>query len=84
MRAIEASEKIVCRFCNLHGGLEAAMPIITDQFSKVGADFSNPSKEELKVIVERLLELLSGCKPPFIVEKERKMWQRWINNISYT
>jgi hypothetical protein len=84
MKAIEASDEIVCRFCNLNGGLEAAMPFIAYQFKKVGADFSNPTKEELREIVMGLLELLNGCKPSHVVDRERRIMFRWIEQIEDT
>ncbi|UCE38140.1 MAG: hypothetical protein JSW00_02575 [Thermoplasmata archaeon] len=84
MKAVEVSDEIVCRFCNLNGGLEAAMPFIAYQFKRVGADFSDPTKEQLKDIVEGLLALLVGCKPPDVVERERRIMLRWIDNIEPT
>lgn len=84
MRAVEASDEIVCRFCNLNGGLEAAMPFIAYQFKRVGADFSNPTKKELREIVEGLLRLLGDCKPPHVVQRERRVFLRWIEKIEDT
>ena len=84
MKAIEVSDEIVCRFANLNGGLEAAMPFIAYQFKKVGADFSNPTKEELADIVDGLVALLTGSKPPEIVEREKRMMHRWIEKIEAT
>ena len=84
MKAIEASDEIVCRFCNLHGGLEAAMPFIAYQFKKVGADFSNPTKEQLREVVEGLLDLLKGYKPAYLVEREKRVMLGWINDIDDT
>lgn len=84
MKAIEASDEIVCRFCNLNGGLEAAMPFIAYQFKKVGADFSNPTKQELRTIVEGLLRLLTDCKPPHVVRRERRVMLGWVDKIADT
>ncbi|UCE72861.1 MAG: hypothetical protein JSV56_07435 [Methanomassiliicoccales archaeon] len=84
MNAIEASDEIVCRFCNLHGGLEAAMPFIAYQFKRVGADFSNPTKDELREIVLGLLRLLDGSKSPDVVARERKVMLGWIEKIEDT
>ncbi len=84
MKAIEASDEIVCRFCNLNGGLEAAMPFIAYLFKKVGADFSNPTKDELKEIVMGLLKLLSDCKPPHVVQREKRVMLGWIDKIEDT
>ncbi|MEE9150375.1 MAG: hypothetical protein V3U20_00895 [Thermoplasmata archaeon] len=84
MKAIEASDEIVCRFCNLNGGLEAAMPFIAYQFKKVGADFSNPTKKELRTIVKGLLGLLDGCKPQYVVQRERRVMLGWIEKIEDT
>ena len=81
MKPLEASDEIVCRFCNLNGGLEAAMPFIAYQFKRVGADFSNPTKEELREVVYGLLRLLDGTKPPDVVARERKIMLQWIDKI---
>ena len=81
MRAVEVSDEIVCRFCNLNGGLEAAMPFIAYQFKKVGADFSNPTKENLEEIVFGLLALLDGTKPPEVVARERRIMLGWLDKI---
>jgi hypothetical protein len=84
MKPVEASDEIVCRFCNLNGGLEAAMPFIAYQFKRVGADFSNPSKNELREIVYGLIRLLDGTKPPDVVARERKIMLAWIDKIDDT
>ncbi len=81
MKAVEASDEILYRFCNLHGGLEAAMPFITHQFKKFGADFSNPTKEELRLIANELLKILADCNPHYVVDRERKAMLRWIRSI---
>ena len=84
MKPVEASDEIVCRFCNLNGGLEAAMPFIAYQFKRVGADFTNPSKDELREIVDGLIRLLDGTKPPDVVARERKIMLGWIDKIDRT
>jgi hypothetical protein len=84
MKPVEASDEIVCRFCNLNGGLEAAMPFIAYQFKRVGADFTNPSKDELREIVYGLIRLLDGTKPPDVVARERKIMLGWIDKIDST
>lgn len=84
MKPVEASDEIVCRFCNLNGGLEAAMPFIAYQFKRVGADFSNPSKNELKEIVYGLIRLLDGTKAPDVVARERKIMLAWIDKVDDT
>jgi hypothetical protein len=84
MKAVEVSDEIVCRFCNLNGGLEAAMPFIAYQFKRVGADFSNPTKAELQDIVEGLLRLLIDCKPRDVVEREKRVMLRWLESIEAT
>jgi hypothetical protein len=84
MKPVEASDEIVCRFCNLNGGLEAAMPFIAYQFKRVGADFTNPSKDELREIVYGLIRLLDGTKPPDVVARERKIMLGWIDKIDDT
>lgn len=84
MKAVEASDEIICRFCNLYGGLEAAMPFIVHQFKKVGADFRNPTKDELAEIVDGLIGLLSDFTPQYIVDRERRVMLRWVKSIEPT
>jgi hypothetical protein len=84
MKAVEASDEIVCRFAILNGGLEAAMPFIAYQFKRAGADFSDPTKEQLRDIVEGLIRLLTDCKPSDVVERERRIMLRWIDRIEPT
>ena len=84
MNAVEASDQIVVRFCSLHGGLEAGMPFVVHQFKKIGADFSNPSKEELKMIVLALIRLLRDYKSPDVVDREKRLMLRWVNSIEPT
>jgi hypothetical protein len=84
MKAIEVSDNIVSRFCNLNGGLEAAMPFVSYQFKKIGADFRNPSQRELETVVHGLLEILRDSKPPYIVEREKRIMLKWVRNIEPT
>ncbi len=81
MKAVEVSDEIMYRFCNLHGGLEAAMPYIAHQFKKIGADFSNPTKEELSLIANELIKILADCNPRFVVDRERRAMLKWIRSI---
>jgi hypothetical protein len=84
MKAVQASDEIVCRFAILNGGLEAAMPFIAYQFKRAGADFSDPTKEQLRDIVEGLIRLLTDCKPQDVVEREKRIMLRWIDRIEPT
>ena len=78
---MQANDEIVTIFCRLHGGLEEAMPIIRNQFKRCGVDFSNPTKEGLKLIAERLIKVTEFLKGPKLAEMEAKRFEFLIDNI---
>ncbi len=82
MTTIEASDEIISIFCELHGGMEAAMPMIAYQFKKAKADFSNPSKEELETVAEGLVKVTEFLKGKVVAEKEEKRFSHLIKRIT--
>lgn len=82
MTPVEASDEIISIFCELHGGMEAAMPMIAYQFKKANVDFTNPSKEGLKRVAEGLVKVTEFLKGRSIAEKEEKRFNHVIKMIS--
>lgn len=80
--ALEASDEIISIFCELHGGVEAAMPMIAYQFKKANVDFANPSKEGLKKVARGLVGVTEFLKGKVIAEKEEKRFNHLIKMIS--
>ena len=73
----EALDEIITTFCTVHGGLEEAMPMVRKKFAEADVDFSNPTKEGLKKVADKLVEVTRFLKGPDIAERERKKF-RWI------
>lgn len=82
MTPVEASDEIISIFCELHGGMEAAMPMIAYQFKKTNVDFTNPTKEGLKRVAEGLVKVTEFLKGRSIAEKEEKRFNHVIKMIS--
>lgn len=78
---VQANDEIITMFCQIHGGLEEAMPIIRTQFKKCNVDFAKPTKEGLRRISERLVHVTSFLKGTDIAEMERKRFSHLIDNI---
>lgn len=79
---IEASDEIISIFCELHGGVEAAMPLIAYQFKKANVDFANPTREGLKRVAEGLVKVTEFLKGKKLAEKEGKRFNHLIKMIS--
>lgn len=82
MTPVEASDEIISIFCELHGGMEAAMPMIAYQFKKANVDFTNPTKEGLQKVAEGLVKVTEFLKGKVIAEKEEKRFNHVIKMIS--
>lgn len=72
---VEASDEIISIFCELHGGMEAAMPMIAFQFKKANVDFANPTKEGLQKVADGLVKVTEFLKGKVIAEKEEKRFK---------
>jgi hypothetical protein len=82
MTSVEASDEIISIFCELHGGIEAAMPMIIHQFKKANVDFANPTREGLKKVVEGLVKVTEFLKGKNLAEKEEKRFNYIIKLIA--
>jgi hypothetical protein len=79
---VEASDEIISIFCELHGGMEAAMPMIVHQFKKANVDFSNPTKEGLKRVADGLVKVTEFLKGKVLAEKEEKRFKHVLKRIA--
>ena len=79
---VEASDEIISILCELHGGMEAAMPMIAYQFKKAKVDFANPTLEGLKKVASGLVKVTEFLKGEEIAEKEKKRFEHLIKRIA--
>jgi hypothetical protein len=82
MTSVEASDEIISIFCELHGGIEAAMPMIIHQFKKANVDFANPTREGLRKVIEGLVKVTEFLKGKALAEKEEKRFNYIIKLIA--
>ena len=78
---LEIEDEIIVKFCELNGGMEFAMPIIRKQYEKLDVDFKNPSKSDLKLIVESLIEVTESLKGEAVAKQERKYFKDLLNRL---
>ena len=81
LNILEVEDDIIVTFCELNGGMEFAMPIIRNQYEKLNIDFKNPTKEELRKITEKLVEITEGMKGELTAKKERKIFKDLLSKI---
>ena len=79
---LEASDEMISIFCELHGGVEAAMPMIAYQFKKANVNFANPTKEGLKKVAKGLVSVTEFLKGKIVAEKEEKRFDHLIKMIT--
>ncbi len=79
---IEANDEMITIFCNLHGGLEEAMPIIRNQFKKFNVDFSAPSKEGLRQISHGLAQVTKFLKGTELAQMQHKRFNYLVDAIA--
>jgi len=79
---LEAEDEIISIFCQNNGGMEFAMPIIRKQFNDAGIDFKNPTKDELIVIVDKLVNITKELQGEAAAKEEFRDYMHIINKIS--
>jgi hypothetical protein len=82
MTILEASDEIISIFCEIHGGVEAAMPMIAYQFKKEEVDFANPTKEGLTKVAMGLVKVTEFLKGKELAELEEKRFNHLIKMIN--
>ncbi|UCF08669.1 MAG: hypothetical protein JSW28_02985 [Thermoplasmata archaeon] len=81
MTPVEVSDEIISIFCELHGGMEAAMPMVAYQFKKSTVDFANPSKEGLQKVADGLVKVTEFLKGKKLANLEEKRFKHLIKRI---
>ena len=81
LKAVEASDEIITIFCELHGGIEAAMPMVVHQFKENDVDFAHPTKEGLMRVAHGLVKVTSFLKGETLSGKEKKRFDHLIKRI---
>ena len=74
-------DRIVVDFCNTNGGVELAMPLFKQEFEKIGANFSNPSVNDLQRLGEALAGLTSNLLDDAHADLMRKRYSVWIAEL---
>ena len=82
LQAVEASDEVITIFCELHGGIEAAMPMVVHQFKEHNVDFAQPAKEGLMRVADGLVKVTSFLKGEVISEKEKKRFDHILKRIA--
>ena len=79
---LEASDEIISIFCEIHGGVEAAMPMIAYQFKKAEVDFANPTKDGLETVALGLVKVTEFLKGKKLADLEEKRFKHLIKMIT--
>lgn len=78
---VEAEDEIIAYFCELHGGLEFAMPIVQTQIKRIGIEFNNPTKDQLIQLVKSLTDITSKLQSKDAARKEHNQFMRILRNV---
>jgi small GTP-binding protein len=76
-------DRIIDDFCEVYGSLEDAMPIIRKQFDIAELDLNNPSKEALRLAIERLAMVEKDFREWELAEANRIKRLKWLKEIDY-
>jgi 5,10-methenyltetrahydromethanopterin hydrogenase len=78
---LDAEDEIITLFCTKNGGMEFAMPIIRKQFNDIGMDFKKPTKDELIILANRLVEITRALHGDFVARNELQEFLHIINRV---
>jgi hypothetical protein len=78
---LQVEDDMIVKFCELNGGMEFAMPIIRNQYEKLNIDFKNPSKEDLRRIADRLVEVTENIKGEIVAREEKKVFKDLLSKL---
>ncbi len=81
---IEVEDEIIVTFCKYNGGMEFAMPIIRNQIEKLGFDFKNPTKDNMKDLVDALVDVTEKIIDVDIAKEERKVFKKILKKLNIT
>jgi small GTP-binding protein len=72
-------DRIISDFCKEYGRSEDAMPVLRRQFEIARLNLSNPTKESIIIMINRLAEVEAGFKKKGIAEANRLKRIKWVN-----
>jgi small GTP-binding protein len=75
---LEIEDNLIMRFCDIIGDTELGMSIVRGQFGDTDIDFNNPSFEELKIIVDRLVESIRKIKGEKQADEAMAMFKTYL------
>lgn len=79
---VKAEDKIILRFCEEHGGLEYAMPMIREQIKRSGMkSFEDPTKQEMLSFIDHLCKVSEGLKGSDGAKKLRVEFLRILRSV---
>lgn len=74
----DVEDYMIFKFCEVMGGQDFAMPIIRQQFKRVGMDFREPEITKLKLIANNLVSIVKEFKSPVDADALKKEFQKAI------
>lgn len=77
----QIADEIFAAFCDLHGGVERGMPMISHQFKQANVDLANPTKQGLLIVLNKLIDLTTRVKGREVANLERQKFMRLINRL---
>jgi small GTP-binding protein len=77
----QVADEMIVSFCDLHGGVERGMPMISHQFKQANVDLNSPTKQDLTVVLNRLVDLTTRVKGREVANLERQKFMRLINRL---
>jgi hypothetical protein len=77
----QVADEMIVSFCDLHGGVERGMPMISHQFKQANVDLTNPTKQGLTTVLNRLVDLTTRVKGREVANLERQKFMRLINRL---
>jgi hypothetical protein len=82
LTVLAAEDEIITLFCQNIGGMEFAMPIVRKQFQDTGIDFKKPTKDELIIIVNKLVEITRELQGKAAARDGFRHYMHIINKIN--
>ena len=76
---IDVEDDIIMDFCEKHGGLEYAMPMVRKQFELARIDFRKPTEQGLRDVIKRLEDVSLGLKGADFAKDCRRNYLRILN-----
>lgn len=59
---VRATDRIIDIFCKAMGGYEHSMPMVREQFKRLGVDFETANRKQLEALVDRFSQLTQNLR----------------------